>query len=539
MAAHGGVVHGWTAGPDPPADLGPEAAEEPVHARGGRDVRRTAPRHRRSAPPAVATDGSRFPGTGAPLQLPRPPAPGAARSTRSSPDRPAGARRSGRVRHPAALVTDELDLPGPVVAQVTRNVYDSATQRDVLILAGTRLVGETGIATVRTGRSAWTQMTFPTGRRSSYRPARRNLEGNAGLDRVDRHYGRVVGSALLLAAVGAGSSGGAVQPGHRVRRVAAGGGPAAGRHRARGSRPRRSARTPRPTDGPGLAGVPVLRPARPRSPVRQPYRPGRPWADSRGGVLPPVADLQPPRPRPRPSLTHAVGRAARVIGRCAAVAAWPRRGSRGRRPRPGPVVPPPVPTRSSARRSGRPARALGTLPGRSASSPSSRSRSAIVWTPPRRVLDRILSALVLKLAWLAFASSPRSACGSRHHQQAGQAVAPGVEPWRCWASASSSTSMSTRSSTAWGSWTFVLARRDGHPRRAGGLRRAHVRRDRGGRRRRHRRVVHAPRPGRSSCPPWTANLADRFVAYVNLGIRLFCCSCSSASGTTWPRRGCR
>jgi type IV secretion system protein VirB10 len=111
---------------------------------------------------------------------------------------------------PAALVTGmNSDLPGPVVAQVTRNVYDSVTQRDVLIPAGTRLVGEYDDQ-IATGQNralvAWTQMTFPNGTTVELPglPGA-DLEGNAGLsDRVDRHYGRVVGSALLLAAVGAG-----------------------------------------------------------------------------------------------------------------------------------------------------------------------------------------------------------------------------------------------------------------------------------------------------------------------------------------------
>ena len=111
---------------------------------------------------------------------------------------------------PAALVTGmNSDLPGPVVAQVTRNVYDSATQRDVLVPAGTRLVGEYDDQ-IAYGQDralvAWTQMLFPDGT-SVELPGLpgADLAGRAGLsDRVDRHYGRVFGSALLLAAVGAG-----------------------------------------------------------------------------------------------------------------------------------------------------------------------------------------------------------------------------------------------------------------------------------------------------------------------------------------------
>ena len=58
------------------------------------------------------------------------------------------------------------DLPGTVVAQVTRNVYDSAAQRDVLVPAGTRLVGEYDDQ-IAYGQNralvAWTRMLFPDG----------------------------------------------------------------------------------------------------------------------------------------------------------------------------------------------------------------------------------------------------------------------------------------------------------------------------------------------------------------------------------------
>lgn len=111
---------------------------------------------------------------------------------------------------PAALVTGiHSDLPGAVVAQVTRNVYDSRTQRDVLIPAGSRLVGEYDDQ-VAYGQDralvAWTRLIFPDGRSVSLPglPAH-DLRGQSGLrDRVDRHTARLFGSAVLLAAVGAG-----------------------------------------------------------------------------------------------------------------------------------------------------------------------------------------------------------------------------------------------------------------------------------------------------------------------------------------------
>lgn len=111
---------------------------------------------------------------------------------------------------PAALVTGiSSELPGTVVAQVTRNVYDSRNQRDVLIPAGSRLVGEYDDQ-VAYGQNralvAWTRLLFPDGRSVSLPGLpTQDLRGQAGLrDRVDRHTGRLFGSAVMLAAVGAG-----------------------------------------------------------------------------------------------------------------------------------------------------------------------------------------------------------------------------------------------------------------------------------------------------------------------------------------------
>ena len=111
---------------------------------------------------------------------------------------------------PAALVTGiSSELPGAVVAQVTRNVYDSRTQRDVLIPAGSRLIGEYDDQ-VAYGQNralvAWTRLLFPDGRSVSLPGLpTQDLRGQAGLrDRVDRHTGRLFGSAVMLAAVGAG-----------------------------------------------------------------------------------------------------------------------------------------------------------------------------------------------------------------------------------------------------------------------------------------------------------------------------------------------
>lgn len=111
---------------------------------------------------------------------------------------------------PAVLVTGmNSELPGDVVAQVERDVFDSATLRHVLIPKGTRLVG-TYDDQIAYGQNralvAWTMMVFPDGRMVELPGLPGvDLQSAAGLqDRVDRHFGRVFGAAVALAAVGTG-----------------------------------------------------------------------------------------------------------------------------------------------------------------------------------------------------------------------------------------------------------------------------------------------------------------------------------------------
>lgn len=111
---------------------------------------------------------------------------------------------------PAVLITGmNSELPGDVVAQVERDVFDSATLRHVLIPKGTRLVGAYDDQ-IAYGQNraivAWTTMVFPDGRTVGLPglPGL-DLQGAAGLqDRTDRHLDRVFGTAVALAAVGTG-----------------------------------------------------------------------------------------------------------------------------------------------------------------------------------------------------------------------------------------------------------------------------------------------------------------------------------------------
>jgi type IV secretion system protein TrbI len=111
---------------------------------------------------------------------------------------------------PAALVTAVVsDVAGPLVAQVTRDVFDRE-QRVVLIPRGARLIGAYD-SQVAVGERrllvAWTRVIFPDGSGVSFPglPAA-TRSGEAGLQAsVDNHLARVFGSALLLSVLGAGA----------------------------------------------------------------------------------------------------------------------------------------------------------------------------------------------------------------------------------------------------------------------------------------------------------------------------------------------
>ncbi|HXC24418.1 MAG TPA: TrbI/VirB10 family protein, partial [Gemmatimonadaceae bacterium] len=101
------------------------------------------------------------------------------------------------------------DLPGEIIGQVSRDVYDSPTQRILLIPKGAKLIGtyDNGITL---GQSrllvAWTQLVFPDGRSLTLPGLGISDEhGSAGVkDQVDNHYRRLFGNAILLSAISAG-----------------------------------------------------------------------------------------------------------------------------------------------------------------------------------------------------------------------------------------------------------------------------------------------------------------------------------------------
>lgn len=111
---------------------------------------------------------------------------------------------------PGNLITGiNSDLPGEIVAQVSRDVYDSRTQRIVLVPMGSRLIG-TYDNQVAAGQGrllvAWTRLILPDGR-SMRLPglALKDAQGQTGAkDKIDNHWRRVFGDALLLSAISAG-----------------------------------------------------------------------------------------------------------------------------------------------------------------------------------------------------------------------------------------------------------------------------------------------------------------------------------------------
>jgi type IV secretion system protein VirB10 len=124
------------------------------------------------------------------------------------------------------------DLPGEVVAQVTRNVYDSQ-QRRILIPAGTRVLGrvdnQVGMGQARVN-IAWYRLIFPNdhslnlpGFTSADAQGAAEIRGN-----VNNHYGRTYLNAILLSAISAGAqlsqprSGGGVLSTPSAGEVAAG-----------------------------------------------------------------------------------------------------------------------------------------------------------------------------------------------------------------------------------------------------------------------------------------------------------------------------
>ncbi len=111
---------------------------------------------------------------------------------------------------PATLISGiNSDLPGQIIGQVSQNVYDTPTGKNILIPQGSRLVGEYS-SQVQYGQSrvfaVWQRIIFPDGKALDIG----GMPGSSGAgyagfrDRVNNHYVRIFGSAIMMSAILAG-----------------------------------------------------------------------------------------------------------------------------------------------------------------------------------------------------------------------------------------------------------------------------------------------------------------------------------------------
>ncbi|CAD7036191.1 conjugal transfer protein TrbI [Pseudorhizobium endolithicum] len=111
---------------------------------------------------------------------------------------------------PATLITGvNSDLPGRIIAQVSRNVYDSATGLHLLIPQGAKLFGRYD-SKLSFGQErvlvVWTDLIFPNGASLQIAGmAGADQEGYGGFsDKTDRHLLQTFGTAALIALIGSG-----------------------------------------------------------------------------------------------------------------------------------------------------------------------------------------------------------------------------------------------------------------------------------------------------------------------------------------------
>jgi type IV secretion system protein VirB10 len=113
---------------------------------------------------------------------------------------------------PAVLVSGiNSDLPGPILAQVSQNVYDTASGRSLLIPQGSRLIGSYH-SSANYGQSrvqiSWDRLIFPN-TSSMDIPSMPGTDqaGYAGFrDEVNNHYTRTFGTAALMSLISAGQA---------------------------------------------------------------------------------------------------------------------------------------------------------------------------------------------------------------------------------------------------------------------------------------------------------------------------------------------
>ena len=111
---------------------------------------------------------------------------------------------------PAVMISGiNSDLPGEIKAQVSQNIYDTATGRHLLIPQGSTLFGRYS-SEISNGQqralAVWTRVIYPDASTLDLQGmAGTDQSGYAGFsDQVDNHYFKIFGNALLLSVITAG-----------------------------------------------------------------------------------------------------------------------------------------------------------------------------------------------------------------------------------------------------------------------------------------------------------------------------------------------
>ncbi len=134
-----------------------------------------------------------------------------AETTSGSLPLPAPTLRAGDFINAALLTAIDSDLPGTVVAQVTRNVFDHASGRVLLIPQGARLIGryesKPGYGS-RRATVAWREVVFPDGRSLSLdNMLATDTSGATGLeDQTDTHISPIMRAIAMSTALTVGGA---------------------------------------------------------------------------------------------------------------------------------------------------------------------------------------------------------------------------------------------------------------------------------------------------------------------------------------------
>jgi type IV secretion system protein VirB10 len=111
---------------------------------------------------------------------------------------------------PAVLVSGiNSDLPGPIVGQVSENVFDTATGKSLLVPQGSRLIGAYRNASApgqQRVQVSWQRLIFPdTASMDLPQMPGMDQTGYAGFtDQVDNHYLATFGTAAVISLISAG-----------------------------------------------------------------------------------------------------------------------------------------------------------------------------------------------------------------------------------------------------------------------------------------------------------------------------------------------